>query len=77
MQRNLASIFSAVFVLLASASFAQTDTTSVTSVDPTLLTINGAKVPKEYTIRSIKITGINTLDTAIVQSISGMQVAIK
>lgn len=77
MQRNLASFVTAVFVLFASASFAQNDTANVTSVDPTLLNINGAKIPKEYTIRSIKITGINTLDTAIVQSISGLQVGDK
>lgn len=77
MQRNLASVVTAIFLLAASASFAQNDTSNVTSVDPALLNMNGAKMAKEYTIRSIKITGINTLDTAIVQSISGIQVGDK
>ena len=44
----------------------------MTSVDPELLNINSSRVPREYTIRSITVTGINTLDTAIVQSISGL-----
>lgn len=49
----------------------------MTSVDPDLLNLNSAKVPKEYTIRSIVVTGINTLDSGIVQSISGLQVGDK
>ncbi len=60
-----------VFLTVFSAS-AQ-DTTQPTSVDPDLLALETTKIPKEYTIRSIKITGINYLDTAIVQSISGLQ----
>ena len=76
MQRYLSGFFAIVFVLLGSVLLAQ-DTSRVTSIDPDLLNINSAKVPREYTIRSINVTGINTLDSGIVQSISGMQVGDK
>lgn len=72
MQRYLSLFFVSVLCVLASSSFAQIDT-SVTSVDPALLALRNARVPKEYTIRSIKITGLTTLDTSIVISISGLQ----
>src|SRR5215217_100226 len=72
MQRYLSRFFSlCFFALLASASYSQ-DTT-VTSVDPDLLALQNAKVPKEYTINSVRVTGLTTLDTAIVLSISGIQ----
>jgi outer membrane protein insertion porin family len=77
MQRFLSAFFAFVFVLLGAASFAQTDTSRVTSIDPDLLNINANRIPKEYTIRSIKVTGISTLDSAIVLSISGLQVGDK
>lgn len=51
------------------SSFAQ----NPTSVDPALLELQNARVPKEYTVASIKISGVATLDTAIVLSISGLQ----
>jgi outer membrane protein insertion porin family len=76
MQRYLSGFFALAFVLLGSVLFAQ-DTSQVTSVDPDLLNLNTAKVPREYTIRSITVTGINTLDSGIVQSISGMQAGDK
>src|SRR5215213_5240189 len=63
--------------ITVAASAQQTDTTQPTSVDPALLAIANGKVPKEYTIRSIKTTGINFLDTSIVQSISGIQAGDK
>jgi len=56
---------------------AQNDTTQPTSVDPKLLEWQNAKIAKEYTIASISITGIRYLDTAIVLSISGLQVGDK
>lgn len=84
MQRYLSAVFAAAFVLLGLLSFAQDtsripvqDTSRVTSVDPDLLNINSARVPKEYTVRAISVTGINTLDSGIVQSISGLQVGDK
>ena len=76
MQRYFSGLFVLFLVLLGSYSFAQ-DTSVVTSVDPELLDITSAKVPREYTIRSITVTGITTLDSAIVQSISGMQAGDK
>src|SRR5688572_20265399 len=52
---------------------AQDDTTKPTSVDPKLLDWETAKIPKEYTIGDVAITGIKHLDTTIVLSISGLQ----
>ena len=77
MQRLLSAFTALIFVLAGTASFAQTDTTPVTSVDPDLLNIGANKIPKEYTIRTIRVTGINTLDSAIVLSISGLQAGDK
>jgi outer membrane protein insertion porin family len=78
MQRNLSVFFASVLCAFASISYSQvTDTSKVTSVDPDLMDIRTARVPKEYTIRSIKISGLTTLDTAIVLSISGLQAGQK
>lgn len=52
---------------------AQNDTTRPTSVDPKLIAWPDAKIPKEYTIAAISITGIRFLDTAIVYSIANLQ----
>lgn len=60
-----------------SASAQETDTTRPTSVDPSLLALETNRVPKEYTVSSIKVTGVNYLDTSIVVSISGLQVGDK
>lgn len=48
-----------------------------TSVDPKLLDWENARIPKEYTIRSVTITGVRFLDTAIVASISGLRAGDK
>ncbi len=53
------------------------DTTNPTSVDPTLLGLETSRIPKEYTISSINVTGVNYLDSSIIISISGMQVGDK
>ncbi|MBC7948418.1 MAG: outer membrane protein assembly factor [Chitinophagaceae bacterium] len=67
--------------LIAIAAFpavhAQDDTSKPTSVDPDLLALQNARIPKEYTLAGIGITGIHHLDTSIVLSISGMQVGDK
>jgi outer membrane protein insertion porin family len=60
-----------------SLSAQETDTTKSTSVDPRLLEWDNAKAPKEYIISHIAISGIKYLDTAIVLSISGLQVGDK
>lgn len=65
----------AAFMYLAAAPAAAqvSDTTQPTSVDPELLALQNARVPKEYTINTITVTGANYLDTGIIVSISGMQ----
>lgn len=50
------------------------DTVPVTSVDPELLNIMSAKVPKKYVIQEIKVTGAKLFDPAIVISVSGLAV---
>ena len=67
----------ACFLFVTGISAQDVDTTKPTSVDPDLLALETARIPKDYTIRSINITGINYLDTSIVQSISGLQVGDK
>lgn len=62
-----------LLVTLCSTSVqAQVDTTP-TSLDPALITWQNSKIPKEYTIADVKITGIKFLDTSIVYSIANLQ----
>jgi len=66
-----------VFLLasvLTTAAFAQeqTDTTRPTSLDPKVYEYKNARIPKEYVIAGINVTGIKFLDTSIVSSISGL-----
>ena len=75
MQRFLSRI--TVFLITALVSVHQVQAQEPTSVDPKLLEWENAKIPKEYTIAEISITGIRYLDTAIVASISGLQVGDK
>ena len=58
-------------------SFGQEDTTKPTSVDPNLIAIPNSRIPKEYTIAGMKLTGVHFLDTAIVLSIANIQVGDK
>ena len=53
------------------------DTTRPTSVDPALLALQNAKIPKEYTVGGISLSGIHYLDTSIVLSICNIQVGDK
>jgi outer membrane protein insertion porin family len=70
-----------IFLMAAVASgltvHAQEDTSKPTSVDPNLLALENSRLPKEYIVAGISITGIHHLDTAIVSSISGIQVGDK
>lgn len=50
------------------------DTIPGVSVDPELLNILNAKVPKKYVIQEIKVTGARLFDPAIVISVSGLAV---
>jgi len=71
-------LFTVVFTSIISANAQNpVDTTKPTSVDPNLLEWRNATRPKEYTIASIKTTGVFFLDSAIVASISGLQVGDK
>lgn len=75
MQRFLSRI--TVFLITALVSVHTVQAQEPTSVDPKLLEWETAKIPKEYIIAEISITGIRYLDTAIVASISGLQVGDK
>ncbi|MBL7709498.1 MAG: hypothetical protein JNJ86_10525, partial [Chitinophagaceae bacterium] len=75
MQRFLSRI--TVLLITALVSVHQVQAQEPTSVDPKLLEWETARIPKEYTIAEINITGIRYLDTAIVASISGLQVGDK
>jgi outer membrane protein insertion porin family len=73
MQRFLSRI--TVFLLIAFLTIGKLsaqDPNQPTSVDPALLQWENTKIPKEYTIASVSITGIKHLDTAIVLSIAGI-----
>ena len=79
MQR-LSLRISALLILVFTAVLTvhgQDDTTKPTSVDPKLLEWETARIPRQYTIASVAITGIKHLDTSIVLSISGLQTGTK
>jgi outer membrane protein insertion porin family len=78
MRRFFSRICALVTVAMISAiSVHAQDTTKPTSIDPKLLEWENAKIVKEYTIAGIEITGVRHLDSAIILSISGMQVGDK
>ena len=77
MQRLLLRAVLGVIGIISVLTVCAQDTTKPTSVDPRLIEFQNAKVVKEYTISSIKITGIKFLDTTIVMSISGLQIGDK
>lgn len=66
-----------VIAFAAVLSVQAQDTTKPTSVDPKILEWENARIPKEYKISSVAITGIKHLDTSIVLSISGIQAGDK
>ena len=47
------------------------------SIDPKLIEWKNAKIPKEYIIADVKITGIKYLDTSIIHSIANLQAGDK
>jgi outer membrane protein insertion porin family len=76
MQRFLLRLSVTVMTVLVSVLTLQAqvvDTTNPTSLDPKLLEWKNARVPKEYIIADVKITGIKHLDTSIVYSIANLQ----
>lgn len=76
MQRLLSRFSVIIFTIVISSFslFAQevADTTHPTSIDPKLIEWKNARVPREYTIADVKVTGIKYLDTSIVYSISNL-----
>src|SRR5688572_15909813 len=74
---RVSTLFLFISSCLFSASAQEGDTTRPTSVDPALLSLENSRIPKEYMISAIRVTGINYLDTSIVISISGLQVGDK
>ena len=81
MQRFLLRFSAAVVLMLTLSATVHAqdipDTSKPTSVDPELLKWRDSKIPKEYTIADVKITGIKYLDTSIVYSIANLQVGDK
>jgi outer membrane protein insertion porin family len=75
MQRFLSRI--TVYVITAVVSVLTVNAQDPTSVDPKLLEWETARIPKEYTIASIRVSGVKHLDSSIVLSISGLQVGDK
>jgi len=75
MQQFLLRFSAALFITVSSVVAVQaqeTDTTRPTSIDPKLIDWQNSRIPKEYTIASVSITGIRHLDTAIVYSIANL-----
>lgn len=63
-----------IFVMVAQTRIAaQVTDTLPTSVDPKLLEWENARIPKEYTIAAVTLSGSRFLDTAIVLSVAGLQ----
>lgn len=77
MQQFLSRVSVLCAVFFSSLFAAAQDTTQPLSVDPMLNGLENARIPKEYTIHAIKVTGVNYLDTAIITSISGLAVGDK
>src|SRR6478735_4816497 len=74
MQRLLPRLSVTVMAAVVSVfSLHAQDTLSPTSVDAKILEWQNAKIPKEYTIAAVTITGIKHLDTSIVYSIANLQ----
>ncbi len=75
MQRFLSRIIVfiiAAFVSVFTAKAQDPDTARPVSVDPKLLEFERSRIPREYVIADVKVTGVVHLDTAIVLSISGL-----
>lgn len=68
-------LFYCALILSATPALSQTDTLPPpASVDPELLAIYQAKIPKKYIIADIKVTGNVKFDASIVISVSGLAV---
>ena len=70
-------MMAAVFSVLSLHAQKGDTTAKPTSLDPKLIDFRDARVPKEYTIAQVNITGIKHLDTSIIYSIANLQVGDK
>jgi len=75
MQRFLRRFSAALLMTVGSflALNAQEDTTKPTSVDPKLIEWQNARIPREYTVAGVEVTGVRYLDSSIVFSIANIQ----
>ena len=64
-------------LLLAARSGAQDTSSNITSVDPELEAIFSQKVPKEYTIASVKVTGNKFFDNTLLMSVANINIGDK
>ncbi|MBM3415033.1 MAG: outer membrane protein assembly factor [Bacteroidetes bacterium] len=71
--RGFCAILLMMGLTVLSVHAQETDTTRPTSVDPKLIEWLNSRIPKEYTIAAVSITGIKHLDTSIVYSIANLQ----
>jgi len=67
----------ALSFFLAAFTQAQVTDTLPASIDPDLIDITSSKVPKEFTIAGIKVSGTQHLDEQLLISISGITVGSK
>ena len=78
MQRIYQNVFLIIaFIFSTLQVAAQVDTIPEVSIDPALQDIYNAKVPKEYTIAGITVTGSKAFDQNLIISISGLAVGDK
>jgi outer membrane protein insertion porin family len=73
---SLISLALMLFVVSAAQAQEPTDTLP-TSIDPQLMELSNSKVPREYIISAVKITGTKYLDEQLLVSISGLTVGDK
>lgn len=71
------AILSVCVLLFAARAGAQDTTTSATSVDPELEAIFTQKVPKEYTVASVKVIGNKFFDNTLLMSVANLNVGDK
>ena len=80
MQRTftfLTILLCAIFCLTGNLVAQQKTDTIPTSIDPELININTSRVPKEYIIGGIKVSGTKRYDEQLLISISGLSVGEK
>ena len=77
LNRKLLLLFLICSSVYLPATAQQTDTTKPVSVDPELEAIMNSKVPREYIIAGITVSGSKTFDSALLVSVSGIAVGDK